>query len=133
MNSALGTGFGAATLTCRHLVMGDQPVDGRREVLVMDPRDELAAVACRAAESTRTSCRSVSRIPPGSVLMTIAERSAIFRVSGVTAVELAFPGTRDVDAESPRGRRIGLLTAERSGVRRAALVGMGVNRGGAGL
>ena len=52
MNSALGSGFGAARLTgAVEVVVLDQPADRADEVLVVDPRDVLPAVAARAAEA----------------------------------------------------------------------------------
>ena len=46
MNSAFGKGFGDGDIHhAVNVVMGDQPAHGRDEILVVDPRDVLPAIA----------------------------------------------------------------------------------------
>ena len=51
MNSAFGSGFGAARLTgAGEVVAVDQPAHGADEIALVDPRHELPAVAGASAE-----------------------------------------------------------------------------------
>ena len=65
--------------------MLDQPASGRDEILVVDPRHELPAIAGAPAQTVPHEADQRIEYTPGSGLSVIAERSATFRVRPVCA------------------------------------------------
>ena len=62
---------------------GDEEFDGAGKVGFVNPGDELAAVALRAAEAQRTRLERTAKALPGAGLKTWPQRMATLRVRGV--------------------------------------------------
>jgi hypothetical protein len=101
MNSALGNGFGDAN----HLY----------EILVVNPRDELTAIAGPPAEATPDQAHERVEDPArvGTHRHSRPERD-LPCPGGRRLLERLLPGARDVDAEAPCVRRVHLVSTEHS-------------------
>jgi hypothetical protein len=136
MNSALGSGSGAARLTTPvELVVLDQEPQRGGEVVVVDPGDVLAPVPGGAAQAA--AHEPEQRVEDAAGVGAHHHRRAhrdLARRGRLGLLERSLPRPRDVDAEAPGLRRARLVAAEPA----AALVvgrvvGVRVDRRGAGL